>query len=165
MKRIKIVVMSAFLFFGCANVKNAIVDTNYFHKSQTYILAQIEGVVITEGKGLEIFFTPIQFCGINGIKPIRIDGEPIEPSKFYVKLVENKFTKGVMERALESHPKTYIESNEGFLKTKSIKKSQIKIGDIYLLLIDSLKSNDNKLVIESLLKPNKVLFSDIKKLD
>jgi hypothetical protein len=130
------------LLSGCVSVNIGVEQVSSKQKG-TFILAQIDSI---SPNGTKIFFTPIQPYTTLAFKALEIDGnEALNKSDFYNSLVLNNFREGAIE-----------------ITPAQLKK--VKRYELYLLVIDILKSNREKLVIEGIIRPNVIKFSTLVKL-
>lgn len=126
---------------GCTTMVFTGADPVQGIPKRTFILAQIDS---TSGRDAKVYFTPIKSYTTLEFK---VDTEHEDTNKdgggkFYRNLTSNAFKMGVIES-----PRRQIKN--------------IKNGKIYLLSLDLFKSKQDKLIIESILKPEKVQLSSL----
>lgn len=130
------------VFFGCISV-NTGSDPVQLAQKRTYILVQLDSFSSLDKK---LFFTPIQAYTSILFRPIEIventEIKDVKESDFYVKMLLNGFNEGILEN-------TSVQ-----LKNKNRK-------ELYLLEVNILESDKNKLVIQNIIKPNTVNISSL----
>jgi len=129
-------IFSSLLFIlGCRTIVYKGSDPIQSIQKKTFILARIDSI----NKNY-VYFNAIKAYTTIEFKALGINDTMLNDGiNFYDDLVQNKYNKGEIEN----------------------KPSSIKKNELYLLNINMYKSNQEKLVIEYVLRPNKIKLSEL----